>query len=215
MAERRKQDQRPISGIERRKGPRRRDLSRALGEYVMEFEKEKTERLTLEEKNRVLETERYTDSLTGLANRRSFDEKLPELVDIANRNGEPLALMFVDCNDLHGFNKVHGHAAGDEFIKWTAHTIRDLTRPTDLVARNGGDEFAVVFTGFKPLPGVSEKELFEDTEKRFKDALGDRATIGIATLRPDETYSELFNRADTANSAAKPPSSRSPDRLAS
>ena len=215
MAEPRKQNLGPEDKIERRKAPRRRDLSRALGKAVLEIEDERAERQKLEERNAVLEAERYTDKKTGIASRLAFDEKFSELVSIAHVNNEPLAFMFFDANKLHDINKKQGHLAGDNFLKKIAQGLKSTTRDTDLVARLGGDEFGIVLTGYEPISGVSERELIEDTIAKFKGVTGEDASFGIAILGPGETAEELYARADTLCTVNKPAGSRSTERLAS
>ena len=210
MLDRRKQNLGSQEGAERRKSlPLRRELAEKLGNAVIQIEAERKEREELERKIATLEEEKYTDSLTGLLNRRSFDEKFPELVDIAQRNSEPLALLFVDSNNLHTLNKTMGHSEGDSLLKKIAATLKETARVTDLVARTGGDEFTVVLTGFKPVAGVTEQELMDDNMARYQSTLGSRATLGIALLRPAETASELYDRADAACTANKPNTDRS------
>jgi diguanylate cyclase (GGDEF)-like protein len=86
-----------------------------------------------------------TDALTGLANRRAFDLRLQEEVSRASRHGMPLALLLVDVDHFKGYNDRHGHPAGDECLRRVAAVLREHgRRPTDLVARIGGEEFALL-----------------------------------------------------------------------
>ena len=84
------------------------------------------------------------DALTGVANRRSFELALAREIDRVARSGEPALLLVLDIDHFKRVNDTHGHAAGDLIIKAVAQALLDCVRPMDLVARIGGEEFAVV-----------------------------------------------------------------------
>jgi len=100
-----------------------------------------------------------TDPLTGLYNRRYFVEKLDEESRRAQRYGEPLALMMVDCDRLKRINDVHGHLSGDRALQALADVMKITLRETDVLARLGGDEFAVL------LVSADEARANEVTER--------------------------------------------------
>ncbi|KQM52611.1 deoxyribonuclease [Pseudomonas sp. Leaf15] len=86
-----------------------------------------------------------TDALTGLANRRTLDQRLRLEWDRAQRSTEPLSLLMIDVDHFKAFNDLHGHHGGDEALRAVAQVIEDnIRRPADLAARYGGEEFAVV-----------------------------------------------------------------------
>ncbi len=84
------------------------------------------------------------DALTGLANRRAFELALGREVDRVARSGEPALLLAMDIDHFKRVNDTWGHAAGDQVIKAVAHALVDSVRPMDLVARVGGEEFAII-----------------------------------------------------------------------
>jgi diguanylate cyclase len=84
------------------------------------------------------------DALTGLANRRAFDLALAREIDRVARSGEPALLLALDIDHFKKVNDRWGHAAGDEVIKAVAMALMDSVRPMDLVARVGGEEFAII-----------------------------------------------------------------------
>ncbi len=86
------------------------------------------------------------DLVTGVANTRAFYEWSAREVDRARRYHRPITFVYVDCDDFKVVNDQHGHAAGDEVLREVARALRDVVRDLDLVARVGGDEFAVVLT---------------------------------------------------------------------
>lgn len=85
-----------------------------------------------------------TDPLTGLSNRRGFDELLDRQLDEARATGMPCALLLLDLDDLKGFNDRHGHRVGDLALRAVAHALAKTARLGDVAARVGGDEFAVI-----------------------------------------------------------------------
>lgn len=94
---------------------------------------------------RVLAELAATDPLTGLANRRTLDERLRLEWDRAQRSSEPLTLLMVDVDHFKSFNDRHGHQAGDQALRTVAQVIdSNIRRPADLAARYGGEEFAVI-----------------------------------------------------------------------
>ena len=84
------------------------------------------------------------DALTGLANRRTFELALAREIDRVARAGEPALLLALDIDHFKRVNDTHGHASGDLVIKAVAAALLDCVRPMDLVARVGGEEFAIV-----------------------------------------------------------------------
>jgi len=84
------------------------------------------------------------DPLSGLANRRNFEMALAREVDRVARSGEPALLLVVDVDHFKRVNDLHGHAAGDEVIRRVGQALTESVRPMDLVARIGGEEFAVL-----------------------------------------------------------------------
>ena len=96
---------------------------------------------------RILTVEANTDSLTGLANRGAFRNRLQAALDAPQRRSGDQAVLFVDLDDFKDVNDSLGHAAGDELLRIVGDRLRDAVRPGDLVARLGGDEFAVLLDG--------------------------------------------------------------------
>lgn len=84
------------------------------------------------------------DALTGLANRRAFELALAREIDRVARSGEPALLLALDIDHFKRVNDQHGHNAGDQVIKAVASALVDSVRPMDLVARVGGEEFAII-----------------------------------------------------------------------
>ena len=84
------------------------------------------------------------DALTGLANRRAFELAVAREVDRVARSGEPALLLTLDIDHFKRVNDTWGHAAGDQVIKAVAQALMDSVRPMDLVARVGGEEFAII-----------------------------------------------------------------------
>ncbi len=99
-----------------------------------------------------LQTLADKDGLTGLANRRTFDERLKADWSLAQRTETDISLLFIDIDHFKQFNDTYGHQAGDDCLKLVAETLANQSlRPSDLPARYGGEEFAII------LPGVDAK----------------------------------------------------------
>jgi diguanylate cyclase (GGDEF)-like protein len=129
-----------------------------------------------------------TDALTGVNNRRFFDQRLPEEIARAQRTGGALSCLFIDVDHFKRFNDSHGHQAGDEALRAVAGLVRTLLRRSDVLARYGGEEFAAIL----PQAGRDEAlEIAERVRERIAAepvAIGDggevcvTVSIGVATL---------------------------------
>ncbi len=140
-----------------------------------------------------------TDPLTGLPNRRSFFERLER--ELANRDGAPLSVAIVDANGLKALNDGLGHAAGDEALVRVGSILQAGVREGDLVARIGGDEFAVLFAG---APILTAERIVRRLAERIANStlgVGHRLpTIawGVADATVDATVDVLVEAADRA-----------------
>jgi diguanylate cyclase (GGDEF)-like protein len=138
-----------------------------------------------------------TDSLTGVANRRAWDEELPRELARAARSGRPLCLALLDLDHFKAYNDQHGHQAGDRLLKAAAAAWEAKLRKTDLLARYGGEEFSLL------LPDCHLESGMEIAD-RLRTAQPDgTCSIGVAAWDGRESADELITRADRALYAAK------------
>jgi len=145
-----------------------------------------------------LEATARTDALTGVANRRTWDERLPEELARARRTGEPLCVAVLDLDRFKLYNDTNGHQAGDQLLRSAAAAWRDELRTTDVLARYGGEEFTVAL----PACGVpAAMDVLERLRERIP--LGQTASVGIALWDGLETAEQLVSRADAALYRAK------------
>jgi diguanylate cyclase (GGDEF)-like protein/PAS domain S-box-containing protein len=156
-----------------------------------------------------------TDSLTGLYNRRAFVAAVEHHMDSCAKSGRRAALFYVDLNNFKGINDTYGHNQGDAVLKATADVMRDSAEADDLVARIGGDEFALWLNVGSAGEAEQRAARLADLavglagfSENLPAPLG--VSIGIALFEPDshEEIDDLFARADHAMYAAK----RDPER---
>ncbi|HKX39745.1 MAG TPA: sensor domain-containing diguanylate cyclase [Burkholderiaceae bacterium] len=145
------------------------------------------------------------DALTGLANRTLFEEFLQSQIALCHRTRNEVSVMYIDLDGFKQVNDRHGHAAGDELLRWVANRIVASVRESDLPARLGGDEFAVILTG-TPEAGarhVAEK-ILELVSRHPEHQRGVSASIGIAVYpQSAQSMDELLRQADQAMYMAK------------
>ena len=150
-----------------------------------------------------------TDTLTGIANRRRFDEHLAKSLARAQAMGAPVALAYLDIDRFKAINDSLGHKAGDEVLKEFAQRLQRSVRASDLVARLAGDEFVIVFEGVKSAAEVRQigAKIIAAVRAPFLLSGGPlpvTTSIGIALHRGGElTPEQLLNLADQALYRAK------------
>jgi len=138
------------------------------------------------------------DGLTGVANRRTLDERLPQEMARATRQKYALSVVMIDLDHFKRFNDRRGHAAGDELLRNAAQAWQRQLRPTDLLARYGGEEFTLV------LPACDEMQA-EHMVERLQPLVPERQTFsaGIAVWNGFDNPQELLSAADRALLQAK------------
>jgi two-component system, cell cycle response regulator len=149
------------------------------------------------------------DGLTGLSNRRTFTQTLPEVIARSERVGTPFSLIITDIDHFKSVNDTYGHPMGDEVLRQVSATFASNLRQTDLPARYGGEEFAVILEGTdlqgaqqiaEKLRKMVESLSFDSPQGRFGVAM----SFGIAEFPADaEDPNHLIERADQALYYAK------------
>ena len=177
--------------------PRSRAIG-GVGELAKLLAAEASTTLALADLVRALDARARTDELTGLPNRRMWDEELPKELARAKRAGRSVAVAMLDLDHFKHYNDTYGHPAGDRLLRAVAAGWISRLRETDLLARYGGEEFSVV------LPDCDQ-----DTARQVLDELrlcmpdGSTCSIGVAIWDGRETGEQLVSRADQALYGAK------------
>lgn len=169
-----------------------------------------TDRKLLEETLRNLS---YQDGLTGIANRRRFDEKLEQEWRRTAREHQPISLIMLDIDFFKNYNDIYGHPAGDECLKKIAHVLSEtVARPGDIAARYGGEEFAAILPNTALLGAEKLAEQIRAHVEALELPHANSAvspwvtvSVGLATRIPanSEEHTVLLEGADRALYKAK------------
>ena len=174
-------------------------LIRALGR-IAEAEKAIAEKDAMIDR---LKSMAMTDPLTGLLNRRGFEEQLRRITATAARHGQGGALVYLDLDDFKPINDRIGHEAGDTALCHVANFLEKNVRATDIVARLGGDEFAVLMVQTDAREGrakakILQKRLNTTPAPAGKTQLPISASMGVATFAGRSDFRAVMRRADRA-----------------
>jgi diguanylate cyclase (GGDEF)-like protein/PAS domain S-box-containing protein len=161
-----------------------------------------TERRELEER---LRHQAEHDPLTGLANRRRFEQELERQIERCSRHAEPAALAVIDLDSFKAVNDVHGHAVGDKLLAAVGTALAKRLRATDVAARVGGDEFAVILIGVEERGAARAADALAAAirDQAAGAGLVATASVGVAMIEPGSSADDLFAEADRAMYAAK------------
>lgn len=183
-----------------------------FGKTVRQRLTETTETLeALKKEFEEVKTQASVDFLTGAPNRKAFDEHLSKRMTEANAESKDLSLLMVDIDHFKRFNDEHGHLVGDEVLKFVANKVKEIVRGRDILARFGGEEFAVILPE-TPLAGAAV--VAESIRAFFAQAtlkhvgtskkLGKiTVSLGVAFYRQGESAEAFIHRADQALYFAK------------
>lgn len=169
----------------------------------------------------------YLDHLTGLRNRRYFEERLAQELSRSDRQGSPCSLVLVDVDDFKRINDTNGHGVGDRVLRWVGRLLESNQRSMDVVCRVGGDEFCVILPA-TDIAGAEKLRTRLEQAQTEMVGLGDvpegltvTLSFGISTYPDQATTDDLLlhsaDRAMYANKRARKSSSelqRAVDRAA-
>ena len=149
-----------------------------------------------------------TDQLTGVSNRRGFEQEFQRVLSAATRYNESGVLIYVDLDGFKPVNDTYGHAAGDEMLIEAARVLSENIRSQDLVARLGGDEFAVLLTRTDWENGLKRAEILKHALNSHYVNWGGkhiavRASFGFQRFGADADAQTLLHKADCAMFEAK------------
>ncbi|HUY93100.1 MAG TPA: GGDEF domain-containing protein [Pirellulales bacterium] len=153
--------------------------------------------------------EAHTDALSGVANRKAFDDKLKLLLGYQRRLGTPFALLLADLDHFKWINDTYGHQAGDRVIHQLGSLLTSQVRETDFVSRYGGDEFAVLLANadLEMSAKIAQRICVETTHINFGAPSSEQTAVtlslGLAVAQVGDTTETIFKRADEALYASK------------
>jgi len=172
-----------------------------LEQIHLEIEQKQAELLSM---NATLIELSETDKLTGLKNRRYFQEKLEEQLSNNEKSASPFSLFILDIDHFKKVNDTFGHQAGDEVLAQLAQLLKNQARSLDIVARYGGEEFVVI------LPETNQDEakiIAEQLRQAVEQAEWQTGritvSVGIATVNKTDNETTILQRADKALYASK------------
>ncbi len=189
--------------------------TRRMEERTRELEqrlKESSEEVTELKANLVeVQNEAMTDMLTGIANRRCFDQQLQDQAAEAIEEEKPMSLLLLDIDHFKNFNDNFGHLMSDQVLKLIARSLTESVKGRDLPARFGGEEFAIVLPE-TPIEAAcvlaNQIRMLISRRNIVKKSTGEilckvSVSIGAGQYRPGEPLDDLIRRTDTALYAAK------------
>src|SRR5215469_15703471 len=156
------------------------------------------------ETKRRLHEETRLDSLTGLHNRRAFEEMIQREVQLAARDNTPLTLLMMDLDHFKQLNDTWGHALGDRALRTFGGVLLTVTGTRDAVARLGGEEFAILLPGRSARNAVALAERLRATVEGLRLSEGEElvrftVSVGLSSLQPGEvSFEPMLRRADRA-----------------
>jgi diguanylate cyclase (GGDEF)-like protein len=175
-----------------------------LGRQILELLEMRRTVIGLSQANARLGQQSLTDALTGVPNRRAYDQKLTEEVARAKRTRAALSLLLIDVDLFKPFNDTFGHPAGDAALQSMARVLQASLRPYDFLARYGGEEFAIILPATDLAEAVTVAERVrvlvahsEFPHRKFT------ISIGVARLDPDREAKTLVQAADDGLYRAK------------
>ena len=155
--------------------------------------------------------EAYTDSLTGIANRKRFDLEVVRLVAESQENDKPLSVIFLDIDHFKSFNDAYGHQIGDQVLRLVARSFQEGLKGRDFPCRYGGEEFVIILpetdldNAVKVANSLRETIKSKEIKNRKTGETLSRVTIsaGVSLFNDDEEIKEWLDRADKALYQAK------------
>jgi diguanylate cyclase (GGDEF)-like protein len=174
-----------------------------LAGFVVSFLRQRVARLLS-----ILARAARIDPLTGVLNRGGFEERFGQEVERVRRSGECVTLLVADVDRFKQINDRFGHAVGDQILEGVARVLSEATRPADVVARLGGEEFGVLLPGSTRDEGVDVAERCRHEIARMAPPecgpVAVTVSFGVATFPDDGSCRDsLFRQADAAVYAAK------------
>jgi len=189
---------------------RERRILKAASDLVLSDPEEVVDKLAeLEQENRLLRELSLTDELTGLYNYRFFAKQLDVEMARTTRTGQACSLIMIDLDDFKQINDTFGHDEGNAFLVKVTKTLGERLRPTDIMCRYGGDEFAVIMPATDLLDAVRIAERLNVSVSRIPPKLDKpfSVSIGVAEYHPERSggpdVNHLINLADKALYRAK------------
>jgi|GEM_PF-363503 len=179
----------------------REDLSDAEKDFLTMFASQIEMAITIADLFEAVKEQAVTDSLTGLYNRRYFEENLKKEVERSLRQKQPFSIIGIDLDYLKQINDKFGHAYGDLAIKTVADILKKNARSIDIAARMGGEEFNVMLPGIESDGAMIAAERMRKAVEECKlDTIGSiTASIGVATfLEHSENIDEILDLTDQA-----------------
>jgi diguanylate cyclase (GGDEF)-like protein len=147
-----------------------------------------------------------TDGLTGLLNRRAFEESLQRDMLRVSRTGLTLGMLLIDIDHFKSVNDLHGHLAGDEVIRKVGSTLQQGVRPADVLARFGGEEFVILMrdVGLREVEATAERlRLGIASLPGLAGAMAVTVSIGVTVSQLEDTADSFLSRCDDALYLAK------------